>query len=106
MGPSARALTAAATLLLAGCDTLFPEFGGSSKPADMALVDGGSADGGDTSPRLAGVVCVLTDLRDYRSCAITSTGVLRVTVEETREQAMTDPTGHFTLPLSKKLEVA
>lgn len=92
-------------LALAGCDTLFPEFSG--KPVDAAVAgDGGAGDGGDPTLRLQGVVCILTDLRDYRSCAAGSPGILRITVEETREQTMTDPTGHFTLPLSQKLTVA
>jgi hypothetical protein len=94
-------------LLLAGCDTLFPEFGG-SKPADtdMAMSDGGGTDGGDPNPRLQGMVCILADLRDYRTCAAGAPGILRITVEETRQQAMTDMTGHFTLPLSMKLDYA
>jgi hypothetical protein len=92
-------------LVLAGCDTLFPEFSG--KPADAGVPgDGGNDDGGNASPAIAGVVCALTDVRDYRSC---STGVpsnLRITVEETRQMALADASGHFTLPLSMKLATA
>jgi len=90
--------------LLSGCDTLFPEFSG--KPTDAAVPgDGGIEDGG-TSPLLAGVVCVLTDVRDYRTCATGAPGILRITVEETRQQTMTDAAGHFSMPLSMKLETA
>ena len=53
---------------------------------------------------IAGVVCVLGDVRDYRTCATGSPGILRVTVEETRQQTMTDVAGHFSLPLSQKLD--
>src|SRR6266511_2470780 len=84
---------------LAGCDTLFPEFAG-KPPADLATPGDGGADGGSGTPHLAGVVCVLTDLRDYRSCANGAPGNLRITVEETRDVGMTDVTGHFTLALS------
>jgi hypothetical protein len=89
---------------LSGCDTLFPEFSG--KPADASIPgDGGASDGGG-SPMIAGVVCILGDIRDYRTCATGAPGSLRITVEETREQTMTDVTGHFTLPLSTKLDLA
>jgi hypothetical protein len=88
---------------LSGCDTLFPEFSG--KP-DAAVPGDGGADDGGTSPLLAGVVCVLNDVRDYRTCTPGSPGILRVTVEETRQQTMTDVTGRFSLPLSMKLDTA
>lgn len=102
---AAAAVVTVGALLLLGCDTLFPEFSG--KPVDASVADGSSpADGGDASPRLQGTVCILADLRDYRSCAPGTTGLLRITVEETREQSMTDLAGHFTLPLSAKLDVA
>src|SRR4051794_9777530 len=97
-------LWASVALSLAGCDTLFPEFSG--KPADAAVPhDGGVADDGGM-PMLAGVVCILGDVRDYRSCATGAPGILRVTVEETRQQTMTDAAGRFVLPLSMKLDVA
>jgi hypothetical protein len=90
---------------LSGCDTLFPEFAG--KPVDAAMPsDGGAGDGGDPTLRLQGVVCIVSDLRDYRTCAAGSPGILRITVEETRQQTMTDPTGHFNLPLSQKIDNA
>jgi hypothetical protein len=98
-------LAALVVVSLSGCDTLFPEFAG--KPVDAAVAgDGGVGDGGDPTLRLQGVVCILSDLRDYRSCAAGSPGALRITVEETRQQAMTDPTGHFNLPLSQKIDSA
>jgi hypothetical protein len=80
-------------LLIAGCDLLFPEFAG-QKPAD--------ADAG-TMPHIAGSVCALGDLRDYRSCSMGTSNAMRVTAEETRDAAAVDATGHFTLPLSKML---
>ena len=55
---------------------------------------------------IAGVVCVLADVRDYRTCAPARRGVLRITVEETRDATTTDVAGHFTLPLSQKLAIA
>jgi hypothetical protein len=95
-------LVACSAFPLSGCDVLFPEFAG----GDAAVPrDGGMEDGG-SSPMLAGVVCILGDVRDYKSCATGSPGVLRVTVEETRQQTMTDVAGHFTLPLSQKLATA
>jgi hypothetical protein len=101
---AAASVAVAGAVLTIGCDTLFPEFAG--KPPDAGLTDGGSADGGDSAPRLQGTVCILSDLRDYRSCSAGATGVLRITVEETRQMAMTDVAGHFTLPLSQKLTTA
>ena len=102
---SPRCLLWASVLLLSGCDTLFPEFGG-SKPPDAAVArDGGVSDDGGT-PMLAGVVCVLGDVRDYRTCLTGAPGILRITVEETRQQTMTDAAGRFVLPLSMKIDVA
>ncbi len=97
------ALLAVGLVALSGCDVLFPEFNGSGDAAVPG--DGGATDDGGT-PLLAGVVCVLGDVRDYRTCATGSPGVLRVTVEETRQQTMTDVTGRFSLPLSQKLTTA
>jgi hypothetical protein len=98
----------AATLLalsLGGCSTLFPEFfGGGAKP-DGGMSDGGTSDAGGP-PHIAGVVCILGDVRDYHSCALGSPGVLRITVEETRDVTMTDVAGHFTLPLARALSTA
>jgi hypothetical protein len=93
------AVTAAA---LAGCDTLFPEFAG--KPP--SATDGGGDLGGDlgaVDPHLAGQVCTLTDLRDYRSCSNGATGVLRITVEESRDSGMTDTNGVFNVALARGL---
>ncbi|MCU1278994.1 MAG: hypothetical protein JWM53_2540, partial [bacterium] len=99
-----RCLLWASVLLLSGCDTLFPEFSGN--PVDAAVAhDGGAGDDGGM-PMLAGVVCVLGDVRDYRTCMSGAPGILRITVEETRQQTMTDAAGHFVLPLSTKLDTA
>jgi hypothetical protein len=89
---------------LSGCDMLFPEFSG--KPNDAAVSGDGGVDDGGTAPLLAGVVCILGDLRDYRTCATGAPGILRITVEETRQQTMTDAAGHFSLPLAMTLDVA
>ncbi len=97
------ALLFAGLVALSGCDVLFPEFSGNGDAAVPG--DGGAPDDGGT-PLLAGVVCVLGDVRDYRTCATGSPGMLRVTVEETRQQTMTDVTGRFSLPLSQKLTSA
>jgi len=96
-------LFAGVLVLVSGCDVLFPELAGSGDAAVPS--DGGVSDDGGT-PLLAGVVCVLGDVRDYRTCATGAPGILRVTVEETRQQTMTDVAGHFSLPLSQKLETA
>jgi hypothetical protein len=99
---SALGLAVATTVALAGCDTLFPEFGGSSKPA----ADAGTDLGGDmvaSAPHLAGQVCTISDLRDYRSCTLGATGVLRITVEESRDATMTDINGVFNLALARGL---
>src|SRR5262245_13799937 len=94
-----RVLLAGVVLLAAGCDLLFPEL--TPKQPDMAQPDGGGDGGGP--PHIAGRVCALGDLRDYRTCA-GAAGMFRIGVEETRESVMTDPTGVFVLPLSKKLD--
>jgi hypothetical protein len=99
-----RWLVLAVVFVLSGCDMLFPEFSG--KPTDASVPGDGGVDDGGTSPLLAGVVCVLGDVRDYRTCASAATGILRITVEETRQQTMTDAAGHFSLPLAMKLDVA
>jgi hypothetical protein len=91
----------ALVLLLAGCDVLFPEFAGHPSAPDAAT----SADGGG-APAIIGLVCVLGDLRDYRSCGNGVAANMHVTVEETRDQAPVDLTGHFTLPLSAALKTA
>ncbi len=91
----------AGIFLLSGCDKLFPELYG-QMPPDMAMPDA-AGDGAVTTPHIAGQICALADLRDYRSCGVRG-GVFRVTVEETREMTMTDTTGHFMLPLSAKLD--
>ncbi len=90
-------------LLLSGCDVLFPEFAGNSDAAVPG--DGGVEDGG-TAPMIAGVVCILADVRDYRTCVAGAPGVLRISVEETRDAITTDINGRFTLPLSQKLTSA
>ncbi|MGZ3441081.1 MAG: hypothetical protein ACXVDD_16270 [Polyangia bacterium] len=104
MASQSRCLLWASVLLLSGCDTLFPEFSGNGADAAVARDGGASDDGG--APMLAGVVCILGDVRDYRTCATGSPGLLRITVEETRQQAVTDATGHFVLPLAMKLDSA
>jgi hypothetical protein len=57
------------------------------------------------APHIAGQICALSDLRDYRSCTARG-GTFRITVEETREQTMSDTQGRFTLPLATRLENA
>jgi hypothetical protein len=96
---------AAVVLVLAGCDTLFPEFAGKGPDAGVPTDGGGSDDGGAT-PALSGVVCVLADLRDYRTCTTGAPSNLRITVEETRQATTADPSGHFTLMLSSMLTTA
>jgi hypothetical protein len=90
---------------LVGGGTLFPEFFGGNKADAGAPGDGGNPDGGGP-PHIAGVVCIVHDLRDYHSCAVGAPGILRITVEETRDQTMTDVAGHFSLPLARALTTA
>jgi hypothetical protein len=90
-----------ACALCTGCDTLFPEF----------FPDGGSTSDGDGGTDMAGVphvsgqICVLADLRDWRTCTTLALSGFRVEVEETTDATMTDGTGHFYLlsrvPLSQ-----
>lgn len=96
--------------LVPGCDTLFPELYPNadlgSTSTDMAPTDM-AGDAGAVTPQIAGQVCVIADVRDYRSCATSTFGsALRVTVEETRDQVATDLNGVFTLPLTAKLATA
>jgi hypothetical protein len=89
-----------------GCSTLFPEFFGGNPPMhDGGTSDGGVGDGGGT-PQISGTICILGDLRDYRSCKAGAPGMLRITVEETRDETMTDVGGRFTLMLAKPLSSA
>lgn len=92
-------------VLLSGCDILFPEFAGNGAGDSAVPGDGGVEDGGGP-PLVAGVVCVLGDVRDYRSCTTPAQGVLRISVEETRDSTTTDAAGHFSLKLSQKLDLA
>ncbi len=96
------AVVTSSAVALAGCDVLFPEFSG----GDAAVPNDGGATADGGAPLLAGVVCILGDVRDYRTCATGSPGLLRVTVEETRQETMTDTAGHFSLPLSQALATA
>src|SRR5262245_19466026 len=86
--------------LCAGCDMLFPEFAGKPPMMDAAS---GDADG---TPQIQGVLCSLGDVRDIRSCASGVPGGMHVTVEETRDAAPVDASGHFTLLLSQILPSA
>jgi hypothetical protein len=98
-------LAIALVFTLSGCDLLFPEFSGT--PPDLAGIDA-AADGAVTGgvPRVAGRVCALADVRDYRTCGGTGATVFRITIEETRDVTMTDNTGAFSLPTARPLTVA
>jgi hypothetical protein len=103
-------VSGAVAVVLPGCDTLFPELFPNadmvSTSTDMASTDM-AGDAGAVTPQIAGQVCVIADVRDYRSCATSTFGSdLRITVEETRDEAMTDLNGVFILPLSAKLTTA
>src|SRR5688572_11896265 len=76
----------------AGCGLLFPQ----PPTPDLAPPgDGGSVDGGGPA-RIEGQVCTLATLGDLRSCTPAGAGrVLRISVEETREQSETDLSGRF-----------
>src|SRR5690349_6240282 len=102
-----RMLVLAAAVTVGGCSTLFPEFFGGNPPMHDAGAsgDGGTPDGGG-APAISGTVCILGDVRDYRSCKAGAPGMMRITVEETRDQTMTDLGGRFTLTLSKPLSSA
>ena len=105
MRRSVLALAVAAASLLVGCDVLFPEFSGSTPPADLAGVDG-APDAGTVAPHLAGSICALTDVRDFRSCAAGPGAGFRITVEETRDVTTADATGHFNLVTASSLAAA
>ncbi|HZS38775.1 MAG TPA: hypothetical protein VFF06_18210 [Polyangia bacterium] len=92
-------------LALGGCDLLFPEFSGGH--VDASIDDGGALpDGGTAGPHVAGSICALADLRDFRSCMTGHGGGFRVSVEETRDVTTADAMGNFVLPLSTSLELA
>jgi hypothetical protein len=93
-------------LVATGCNVLFPEFFGGTKTSDASVSDGASTGDAAGPPHLGGAACVLADLRDYRSCAPANTGVLRITVEETRDVTMSDGGGHFSLALAERLSNA
>ncbi len=87
-----------------GCNLLFPELGGGSTPADLSLADLS----GDINSALTvtGVVCTLSDVRVLGSCAAVSGHGLHVSVEETRDSAPVDSTGHFSVLLSQTISTA
>ena len=98
-----------AACALPGCDEILPALFGSGA-TDMASTDMASTDmSGDLGVvrEIQGQVCVITDVRDYRSCTVgTYASDLRITVEETRDEVMTDLNGAFTLPLSATITTA
>jgi hypothetical protein len=96
------ALAAVAALALGGCDLLFPEFAGT--PPDLATGDA-ATDAASSLPHLAGQVCVLADVRDYRTCT-TGSGTFRISVEETHDVATSDATGVFFVPTARPLAIA
>jgi hypothetical protein len=90
-----------------GCDTLFPEFfGGKPASSDLGTTDAGALVDGGSAPHLSGTVCILADLRDYTTCRGGAVGSMRITVEETRDQGMTDANGNFDLALSSVITTA
>jgi hypothetical protein len=89
-------------LTLVGCDTLFPEF---AKKPDPSAADGG-ADGAPAGTSISGGLCTPADLRDYRTCTAALAPSFRITIEETRDQTLTDANGHFTLELSESIPIA
>ena len=97
-----RIYLALVVLLLAGCDTLFPEFSQPAPDLGGTIVDGGAT----IVPHISGQICALSDARDYRSCLAAAGKTFRVTIEETRDVAMTDANGVFTINTSRPLTVA
>ena len=100
-----RIAVTVAALALIGCDTLFPEFSGMPPMSDGAASgDGGVASG---MPHLAGRICGLGDVRDYRTCSAGPVGgPFRISVEETRDATLTDGSGAFTLVTARPLSIA
>lgn len=98
-----------AACALPGCDQVLQDVFGSGA-TDMASTDLAGADlSGDLGVvrEIQGQVCVITDVRDYRSCAVgTFAADLRITVEETRDEITTDLVGAFTLPLTATIATA
>ncbi len=88
----------------AGCNLLFPELSGSGSP-DLLPTDL-LGDLPSSALTLRGVVCSPSDLRMLHSCAQVSGHGLHVTIEETRDSATVDATGHFVVTLSQPLTVA
>jgi hypothetical protein len=86
-------------LLSSGCDTLFPEFFPPG-PDASSTGDGGTA---PSAAHIAGQVCALTDVRDFRSCGPVRSGSFHVSIEETRDQAQADSSGVFYLATSAPL---
>jgi hypothetical protein len=105
MGLSRTAAALGALVALCSCDVLFPEFSGKPPPDLASAGDGGSSDASST-PHLQGQVCALGDARDYRTCSVGLGGPYRITVEETRDQTMTDSSGSFTLTTARPLTIA
>jgi hypothetical protein len=97
------ALVLCVALVCSGCSVLFPEFSGSSPDAatDAALIGDALA-----THQISGQLCVLTDLRDYRSCTSSGTLALKITVEETRDSVVANANGTFVLALSQPLTSA
>lgn len=100
-------LVALALLTLAGCDVLFPEFAGHKQDAGMSP-DGASADpdGGAVSAQLTGQICLLGDVRDYRTCSAAHAGNVQITIEETGDHTLSAADGSFVLEPKAPLSVA
>jgi hypothetical protein len=91
-----------------GCDVLFPEFAGHPAASDASANPDGSPaelDGG-SGPHLSGQLCLLADVRDFRTCSPAHAGNIRLTVEETGDTTLSAADGTFTLTTTTPLSVA
>jgi hypothetical protein len=97
-----RLFVACLLLALPGCGLFFPP--------QKAAPDGGAGDGGTDlatqpgTPRVAGQLCLLADIRDYRTC-LPARGTFRLTVEETGDTALSAADGRFVVPLLTVVEL-
>jgi hypothetical protein len=94
----------ALALFSTGCQALFPELYPDSDGGSSSSGDGGTDMAG--VPHVSGMLCAMSDLRDWRTCTQLAAAGFKVEVEETTDATTTDANGNFYLMSRVPLQTA